>query len=277
MWWRVLVFLTIVNLTRLVGMMIYELVTVFMVWWLMIDSNTFERGGANSYIGWFSLTLRFALISNFDLSIITLLTSLIGFSKLPVYGLHQWLPKVHVEASLVGSMILAGLILKIRIVFVGLYGYSITLMMVGLMCGVLMMFGSDGKVVMAYSSVIHITLCRVLIRWMGIVVGSSHVVISPLIFVAVYVRYINSGSRLLSSSFRRWTLGVILTINLGFPLVGRFIAEIYMVIMVQGMLFIIFICQYTVMGIVHISLFFKIKRSIKVETKGWIAVLLLLY
>lgn len=33
--------------------------------------------------------------------------------KLPVYGVHLWLPKAHVEASTVGSMVLAGVILKL--------------------------------------------------------------------------------------------------------------------------------------------------------------------
>ncbi len=33
--------------------------------------------------------------------------------KLPVYGFHFWLPIAHVEAPTYGSMILAGLLLKI--------------------------------------------------------------------------------------------------------------------------------------------------------------------
>nr|YP_010574741.1 NADH dehydrogenase subunit 4 [Carminodoris armata]UZI00311.1 NADH dehydrogenase subunit 4 [Carminodoris armata] len=33
--------------------------------------------------------------------------------KLPMYGVHLWLPKAHVEAPLVGSMILAGILLKL--------------------------------------------------------------------------------------------------------------------------------------------------------------------
>jgi len=37
--------------------------------------------------------------------------------KSPLWGLHLWLPKAHVEAPTTGSMLLAGLLLK-----VGLYG-----------------------------------------------------------------------------------------------------------------------------------------------------------
>ena len=33
--------------------------------------------------------------------------------KLPMYGVHLWLPKAHVEASTIGSMILAGVLLKL--------------------------------------------------------------------------------------------------------------------------------------------------------------------
>jgi NADH-ubiquinone oxidoreductase chain 4 len=33
--------------------------------------------------------------------------------KLPMYGVHLWLPKAHVEAPLAGSIILAGILLKL--------------------------------------------------------------------------------------------------------------------------------------------------------------------
>lgn len=34
-------------------------------------------------------------------------------AKIPIYGLHLWLPKAHVEAPLAGSMILAGVLMKL--------------------------------------------------------------------------------------------------------------------------------------------------------------------
>ena len=40
--------------------------------------------------------------------------------KVPIYGLHGWLPKVHVEAPTWGSVLLAGVIIKI-----GLYGMGV--------------------------------------------------------------------------------------------------------------------------------------------------------
>lgn len=33
--------------------------------------------------------------------------------KLPLFGVHLWLPKAHVEAPVAGSMILAGVLLKL--------------------------------------------------------------------------------------------------------------------------------------------------------------------
>lgn len=36
---------------------------------------------------------------------------------MPIYGLHGWLPKVHVEAPTWGSILLAGVVIKL-----GVYG-----------------------------------------------------------------------------------------------------------------------------------------------------------
>nr|ARH54164.1 NADH dehydrogenase subunit 4 [Calvia decemguttata] len=91
--------------------------------------------------------------------------------KLPMFLFHLWLPKAHVEASVAGSMILAGVMLKL-----GSYGLM-RFLQIFLMLGVklniflinLSLFGgilvsltclrqSDLKSLIAYSSVVHMGL-----------------------------------------------------------------------------------------------------------------------
>nr|YP_009730908.1 NADH dehydrogenase subunit 4 [Darevskia mixta]QBA55805.1 NADH dehydrogenase subunit 4 [Darevskia mixta] len=91
--------------------------------------------------------------------------------KLPLYGLHLWLPKAHVEAPIAGSMVLAAILLKlggyglIRISSV-LNPHPSTLMlpiMILALWGILMTSSiclrqTDLKALIAYSSVSHMGL-----------------------------------------------------------------------------------------------------------------------
>nr|YP_010272389.1 NADH dehydrogenase subunit 4 [Phlogothamnus polymaculatus]UKE80386.1 NADH dehydrogenase subunit 4 [Phlogothamnus polymaculatus] len=88
--------------------------------------------------------------------------------KLPMYLVHFWLPKAHVQAPVSGSMILAGLMLKIggygliRIMYMYEYMYMsysflwFSLSMVGsLLIGIVCLIQGDIKCLIAYSSVSH--------------------------------------------------------------------------------------------------------------------------
>lgn len=202
--------------------------------------------------------MGFILISGIDLIIITLMTALIGFSKLPVFGLHIWLPKVHVEASILGSIVLAGVVLKAGSIFCSIFCSELHVLIVRVVVGGFMLIGSDRKVVIAYSSVVHMSCCVIAFGLLTMYRGYSHVVVSPLMFVMVYIGYQYSGSRLLAPSFGSLILGGLLLFNLGFPLLRAFYGEVIWFSML-GPLVVIFLIGYFIMGIVSIRLFYNAK------------------
>jgi NADH-quinone oxidoreductase subunit M len=98
-----------------------------------------------------------------DLSIWLLLGFFVAFAvKLPMVGLHTWLPDAHTEAPTAGSVILAGLLLK-----TGAYGLlrfalplfpaAMALGAAGVVYGAVLAFAqTDLKRLVAYSSVSHL-------------------------------------------------------------------------------------------------------------------------
>nr|WDD39329.1 NADH dehydrogenase subunit 4 [Onchidium reevesii] len=52
-------------------------------------------------------------LSSFSGGVLVLMVYMAFLVKLPMYSVHLWLPKAHVEAPLAGSMILAGILLKL--------------------------------------------------------------------------------------------------------------------------------------------------------------------
>lgn len=92
--------------------------------------------------------------------------------KFPVFGVHYWLPVAHVEATTVGSIVLAGLLLKsgsVGLIYIVIYtGFIVKLHWLGLRVSVVMLIIlrlSDLKMIIAYSSVAHITLMFYVIIW----------------------------------------------------------------------------------------------------------------
>jgi len=122
--------------------------------------------------------------------------------KFPVYFLHFWLPKAHVEAPTRASMILAGLLLKlgtggfVRLLFLlkGCFGFFFFFVsFLGMvLCRVFCFFQRDTKSLSAYSSVNHMSFLLLLLLLLGgvgnngaLLVMVSHGFVSVLIFFLV--------------------------------------------------------------------------------------------
>nr|YP_009919086.1 NADH dehydrogenase subunit 4 [Phryganea bipunctata]QMP96679.1 NADH dehydrogenase subunit 4 [Phryganea bipunctata] len=137
------------------------------------------------------------LLSNLDINFFLMyMVMLMAFLvKIPMFFVHLWLPKAHVEAPISGSMILAGIMLKLGgygvmrvMIFLSSmnmkYGnFLITMSMVGafyisLMC----FFQIDLKSLVAYSSVAH----------MGIMLGGL-MTVSNWGFSGAYLMMIGHG------------------------------------------------------------------------------------
>nr|AMP84255.1 NADH dehydrogenase subunit 4 [Omobranchus elegans] len=94
--------------------------------------------------------------------------------KTPLYGVHLWLPKAHVEAPVAGSMVLAAVLLKLggygmaRIIYIldpltktMAYPFLILALWGMIMAGSICMRQTDLKSLIAYSSVSHMGLVAV--------------------------------------------------------------------------------------------------------------------
>lgn len=167
-----------------------------------------------SYFGIFYNKLIGPQTETFSWLITVLL--IIGFCcKLPIYGVHSWLPKAHVEASVGGSIILARLLLKI-----GRYGllryFSFTnqtasslfylfllLIMVRMLIPVFLCSRMvDLKSFIAFSSISHmcialagIAVYRIYGGFGAICLFVGHRVVSPLMFFLANVLYEKTQSR----------------------------------------------------------------------------------
>jgi len=95
----------------------FEFYTILFFVLVVNFGSSYERGNANVFIMFFRFVLGFGVVMNNSIVMMRLILVILGLAKLPLYGLHIWLPKVHVEASIVGSMVLAGAVLKLGILY----------------------------------------------------------------------------------------------------------------------------------------------------------------
>nr|UPX88980.1 NADH dehydrogenase subunit 4 [Xylophagaidae sp. E81] len=195
-----------------------------------------DMGGFEVY--WFFLVLSFLV-------------------KLPIFVFHSWLPKAHVEAPLSGSMLLAGVLLKLggfglcRVLWMVDFTSNDSLVMIlvssvwgGIICSCLCLCQGDLKALVAYSSIGHMSLCLC-----GIFSFTSsglsgaqammlcHGLCSPLLFCLVGVMYNFSNSRslglnkgllvFLPSLVFFWCCFAML--NMGFPISLNFVSELILI------------------------------------------------
>jgi len=194
--------------------------------------------------------------------------------KFPIFGFHYWLPVAHVEASTIGSIVLAGILLKlgsVGLIYVIIY-INFILKFHYIILGVLLLMLiivvlRDLKIIIAYSSVAHISLIFYVII-LGFRVGKKgaiyiilyHGFISPLIFWVVGILAWWKTRSLLVVKIISFSYVFILVLfllcimNIGFPPFIGFLSEVLIlkaVIMYKLSLFVLvvrvlFSCYYNI-------------------------------
>lgn len=161
--------------------------------------------------------------------------------KSPLFIIHYWLPKAHVEAPTSARILLAGLLLKVGvygliklIIYLSFSSFILFLLsFIGVFIGShIASYSRERKVLAANSSVTHINLCLFSLRLINLclnrgsyLVSLSHGYISTLLFYLMGEIYHYNGRRMLYyilgvtgySGFLISIIGLIFLRNAGVP------------------------------------------------------------
>nr|UDL72570.1 NADH dehydrogenase subunit 4 [Phascolostrongylus turleyi] len=176
--------------------------------------------------------------------------SLSFMMKFPVYFLHLWLPKAHVEAPTTASMLLAGLLLKLgtagylRILGSMNFVYNNFWIIISLLGMILASFScvfqSDAKSLAAYSSITHMSFLLLSIVYImmsskisGLMMMLAHGYTSTLMFYMIGEFYHTSSTRMIyfmnsffgSSMFFGIMFSLVFLSNSGVPPSLSFLSE----------------------------------------------------
>jgi len=240
--------------------LLYEIIFILIIFVIILLGYNYERLIASFLIIFYSFLfsrpiLIIILLFNYRFLIkewlsysILIFYFLVGsfIVKFPIFGFHYWLPVAHVEASTIGSILLAGVLLKLGtvglfyIIFYIKFIVKFHWLTLGLVLTMLIILVlRDIKIIIAYSSVAHISIVFYIIQW-GYNVGNIgaiyiifyHGFLSPLIFWVIGIlAWWKTRSlivvKLISFSYLFiLILFFIFILNIGFPPFIGFLREI---------------------------------------------------
>nr|AUN27899.1 NADH dehydrogenase subunit 4 [Conocephalus differentus] len=188
---------------------------MYLLFYTLLASLPLLVGLFNIYNNYGTLYLSFLYHVSFTSSLFYLCMILAFLVKMPMFMVHLWLPKAHVEAPVSGSMILAGVLLKMggygllrvymMLVDMGLY-YNFIWISISLVGGVLVSLmclrQMDMKALIAYSSVVHMGMVLAGLMTLSIwgvastyVLMIAHGLCSSGLFTLANISYERLGSR----------------------------------------------------------------------------------